>query len=116
MLKKVTSYTRLLKNTCTFGIEPEFLRYAFVSLNSLLAMNVYKDDLLTTLPVVDLQEAEIKQDTICRTYTGLRKGTSCRPERGSRFDSHVGLQRSITNLTGRLRPQRNSPVQKSMDL
>ncbi|KAH0474251.1 MAG: uncharacterized protein KVP18_004812 [Porospora cf. gigantea A] len=118
MLKKVTSYTRLLKNTCTFGIEPEFLRYAFVSLNSLLAMNVYKDDLLTTLPRVDLQEAEINQDTICRTYTGLRKGTSCRPgpERGPRFDSHVGLQRSITNLTGRLRPQRNSPVQKSMDL
>jgi len=52
MLKTVVKFTDILKGACQFGVEPEFLRSAFLNLNSLIMMRFFKDDFTTMLPNV----------------------------------------------------------------
>jgi len=52
MLRSVVKYTDILKGSCQFGVDPEFLRSAHLSLNSLIMMRFFKDDLRSMLPDV----------------------------------------------------------------
>eukprot|EP00919_Chromeraceae_sp_WS-2016_P077957 GHVR01184426.1.p1 GENE.GHVR01184426.1~~GHVR01184426.1.p1 ORF type:complete len:530 (-),score=105.52 GHVR01184426.1:343-1932(-) len=46
MLRHVESYTKVLHDTCRFGVDENFLKTAFCLLNSLLTLRLHPDDVL----------------------------------------------------------------------
>ncbi|EZG62792.1 6-phosphofructokinase [Gregarina niphandrodes] len=49
MLRHVQKYAEILRDACSFGVDEEFLKFAYSSLHGLLALRFYGDHLLTNL-------------------------------------------------------------------
>lgn len=47
MLRLVEGYTHILQRTCSFGVDEHFLKTAFSMLNSLLALRLHPEDLIS---------------------------------------------------------------------
>ncbi|CEL94756.1 unnamed protein product [Vitrella brassicaformis CCMP3155] len=47
MLRHVEAYTQVLHDTCRFGVDENFLKTAYVTLNSLLTLRFHPDDVLS---------------------------------------------------------------------
>lgn len=52
MVRRVESYTTILRNTCSFGVPEHILKHAFVSLTGLLMLAFHSDELTTRMPAL----------------------------------------------------------------
>lgn len=99
MLRHVQLSARILKETCSFGVDEGFLKVVYANLNALLLLRFHQDDLVSYLPAfVDIQK-----------YDARKKHIGQRPELRM-FCSH---NKSIDNLSDRTSTQ-NIP-QKTND-
>lgn len=70
MLRHVQLCSRILRDTCSFGVDENFLKVVYANLNALLVLRFHPDDLMNALPAfVDIQK-----------YDAWQQSTGQRPE------------------------------------